>query len=563
MTILKKFVYTSLIVTGGIKLFLIHTNDEYSDLWYTFQQTFTKNSTTIPTSMKPNIVILGTGWGALSCLSKLDSNKVNITIISPRSYFFYTPLLAGVSTGTVYSTSIMESIRWHLLKYGTMNYIQGECVGINFQKKLVQYSSSHTHASASNILPSIQEDMTNTPLTSISSSNDTHEIPYDHLIIAVGAIPATFGIPGVEDHAIFMKEIENGLTVHNKILEILEQANTLLLTGTNVEIIQQLLHWVIIGGGPTGVELTAELNDFLQNDVKKYFPHLMPYINITLLEATDKILGMFDPKISNYAQKILTQHGAHVLCNSAVTKMTSNTITIKKMIINENTQEKIPHIENINYGIAVWAGGITARPITQQIARSIGNEQIPPNNRPIRGLLVGEKFQVKGLENDPNTRNCVWAIGDCALSGCPPTAQAAFQQGNYLGRMLRDTNLDPRLIEQYPSFVMNSYGAMAYLGASQGVAELKGMLWDRYPVTKQPNENTIVEGTGAFALWRSLYFSRLLSNRNKAHVMFDWIKASIFGRDISSPYVLPPAAPGPPSPSTTNTPLDSAKSNKS
>jgi NADH:ubiquinone reductase (non-electrogenic) len=79
---------------------------------------------------------------------------------------------------------------------------------------------------------------------------------------------------------------------------------------------------------------------------------------------------------------------------------------------------------------------------------------------------------------------------------------------------------------------------MAYLGASKGVAELKGLLWDHYPISKQSNENTIIEGTRAFALWRSLYFSRLLSQRNKVQVLFDWFKASIFGRDISSPYNL-------------------------
>jgi NADH dehydrogenase FAD-containing subunit len=125
-----------------------------------------------------------------------------------------------------------------------------------------------------------------------------------------------------------------------------------------------------------------------------------------------------------------------------------------------------------------------------------------------------------------------------------------LQQGNYLGRMLRDTNFDSRLIAEYPSFTMTHYGAMAYLGASQGVAELKGMLWDRYPVSREPNENTIVEGTGAFALWRSLYFSRLLSNRNKAQVIFDWFKASVFGRDISSPYVLRPSPSPSPVPET-------------
>lgn len=529
MTIFKKLVVTTVAVTLTTKAILITSNDEWSDLSY--HLTTALSIFQHPQQQKTRVVILGTGWAALSCLQKLDSRKVDVKIISPRSYFFYTPLLAGTATGTVCSTSIIEPIRWHLLRYGTNNFIQGECLGINFQKKFVQYSCGEGEG---------------------DEENGIHELPYDHLVIAVGAKPATFGIPGVEEHAIFMKEVENGIMVQHKILEILERANGLLMTGENEEKIKNLLHWVIIGGGPTGVELTAELNDFIRNDVHKYFPHLLPFIRVTLVEATGKILGMFDPKISSYAQSTLTKQGASVLCNSAVVKMTEDSIEIKKQSLGQGAPEV--QFEKLNYGMVVWAGGITARPITQKIARLIGGEQISMDGRPIRGLLVGDKFQVKGVPSSPSPTApgvgagpCVWAIGDCALSGCPPTAQAAFQQGNYLGRMLRDTNFDPHMIAEYPSFTMTNYGAMAYLGASQGVAELKGMLWDRYPVTKEPNENTIVEGTGAFALWRSLYFSRLLSNRNKAQVIFDWFKASVFGRDISSPFVRSSPQLSPPS----------------
>jgi NADH:ubiquinone reductase (non-electrogenic) len=539
MTTFKKLVITTVAVTVTTKAILITSNDEWGDLSYQLTTGLFQRS--LPPEQKTKVVILGTGWAALSCLQKLDSKKVDVKIISPRSYFFYTPLLAGTATGTVCSTSIIEPIRWHLLRYGTNNFIQGECLGINFQKKFVQYSCGEEGEKG-------------------GGEGGVHELPYDHLVIAVGAQPATFNIPGVQENAIFMKEIENGIMVQHKILEILERANGLLLTGESEEKIKHLLHWIVIGGGPTGVELTAELNDFIRNDVQKYFPHLLPFIRVTLLEATGKILGMFDPKISNYAQETLTKQGASVLCNSAVVKMTEDSVEIKKGQGQGQQREGIPEVqfEKLNYGMVVWAGGITARPITQKIARLIGGEQVPMDGRPIRGLLVGDKFQVKGVPSPPSAAAggagvgaaggpCVWSIGDCALSGCPPTAQAAFQQGNYLGRMLRDTNFDPRLIAEYPSFTMTHYGAMAYLGASQGVAELKGMLWDRYPVTKEPNENTIVEGTGAFALWRSLYFSRLLSNRNKAQVIFDWFKASVFGRDISSPFVRPsPQLPPPP-----------------
>jgi NADH:ubiquinone reductase (non-electrogenic) len=530
-------------VTCGAKLLLITANDEWGDVYYSLTNLW-------PTKLtkKTKVVVLGSGWAALSFIQKLDPEKVELKVISPRSFFFYTPLLAGTASGTVCSTSIIEPIRWHLERFSSplpasgSDFFQGECTSIDFLHKQITCTRHE-----------IDQDLV---------------LSYDHLVIAIGAEPATFNIPGVRENAIFMKEIENGLYLQNKILEILEHANTLHAlslvphTGSDDDVkqrfesekkLKELLHWVVIGGGPTGVELTAELNDFIRNDVSKYFPHLSDHIQITLLEATGKILGMFDPKISEYAQKTLVDHGARVMCGSAVTKMTSKEVELKKM-----TGEGSSEVEILSYGLVVWAGGITARPIAKKIAETIGCEQLPPG-RPFRGLLVGNKFQVKGLESlsAPSEKDlnhpCVWAIGDCAVSGCPPTAQAAFQQGNYLGRMLRDTNFDSQLIDQYRPFEMRHYGAMAYLGASQGVAELKGMLWD------QPAEEggkTIIEGTGAFALWRSLYFSRLLSNRNKAQVIFDWFKASVFGRDISSPYNLhpPPAVPSLP-PASSPSPL--------
>ena len=256
---------------------------------------------------------------------------------------------------------------------------------------------------------------------------------------------------------------------------------------------------------------------------------------------------MFDPKTSSYAEKTLIEHGARVLCNSAVVKMTSDTVEIKKMtpstLLLSTTPSPpiLPANEVLPYGLVVWAGGITSRPIIQKLAHNIGNEQVPPNGRPIRGLVVDHHFHVKGIQSLTNDNNySVWSLGDCTLCGCPPTAQSAYQQGNYLGRMLRNTNFDTNLINEYPPFQYVNNGSMAYLGSSKGVAELKNLLWDRYPINPQEKNSDplILDGRRAYTLWKSLYFTRLLSYNNKLQVIFDWCKSSFFGRDISSPYNL-------------------------
>lgn len=162
------------------------------------------------------------------------------------------------------------------------------------------------------------------------------------------------------------------------------------------------------------------------------------------------------------------------------------------------------------------------RPITKAIAGKI------PGQISRFGLEVDQKLNVKGVSD-----GSIWALGDCAVSGCAPTAQAANQQGKYLGKLFRLTMLDREKLEQSPEFKFSYKGALAYVGGSKGIAELKN-LWDVYPLN---NAQVKMEGNSAFAIWRSLYFSKLMSGRNQAQVAFDWAKSSIFGRDISTPTV--------------------------
>ena len=379
--------------------------------------------------------------------------------------------------------------------------------------------------------------------------------------------------------------IHAGIKIHHRILQSLEHANTLAEAGAPDSEIDRVLHWVVIGGnsyvcrksplliiffslsgGPTGVELTAELGDFVRNDVSRYFPRLKNRIKITLLEATDKILGMFDPAVSSYAASVLIQNGAHIQCNAIVTKVDERAIEYKAKSRNSGDTEDVT-IQNLDYGTAVWAGGINKRALTTYITSAVNKlkdaeaSHSSPQLSP-RGIIVDEKVRVRGLEHQNN----VFAIGDCAIvKGCSPTAQAAYQQGKYLGRLLRevhnsstitsDTDMHTEnVISQHKNFNFHNYGALAYVGTSKGVAELKTVLWSNplESLLGMKNENgdvnggsesetssTVVEGGRAFIIWRSLYFSKLLSHRNKAQVAFDWLKCGVFGRDISSPYEIP------------------------
>jgi NADH:ubiquinone reductase (non-electrogenic) len=199
-------------------------------------------------------------------------------------------------------------------------------------------------------------------------------VSYDHLVVAVGADVNTFNIPGIHEHAVFMKELEDGMKLQRKLHDQLEKASAMLAAGASKEEVAKLLHFVVVGGGPTGVELTAELGDFLRDDVEKAFPAVSGLSKVTLVEAGPKILATFDPHISEYAKGRLEAHGASVQTGTMVRRATESSLLVAK---------KGEPDASIDYGVLVWAGGVKARGFTEKMARKIGGVQTPAN-RPIR-----------------------------------------------------------------------------------------------------------------------------------------------------------------------------------
>jgi len=525
----KRLVGITAVAAVAVKGAMYTLNEDWDDAFYSARRVFTPSAP----GKRPRVVILGSGWGALSFLRKLDQEAMDITIISPRSFFFYTPLLAGTATGTVAQSSIVEPIRWYCdrVGHGSATYIQGNCTAIDPQTKQLTCQLPSTASSSS---------------SSSSSTSFSVPVEYDYLIIAVGAEPATFNIPGVREHAHFLKEVEDSTAIQRELLQNVELASALhataassppsALPGIEAEV-SRLLSWVVIGGGPTGVELSAELADFVRAEVARYFPALAPRVRITLLEATDRILGVFNPHLATAAAQALTRLGATVQTSTAVTRITPHEVhfrsTKKGGSGGSDGGGVLPH------GLVVWAGGIARRPIVESFARNLDPQGALQTSR--HGLLVDEFFRVRGVAD-----RSVFALGDCAVSGCAPTAQAAVQQGRYLGRAFRDAlgslaEETPRGLEK---FSFHFRGSLAYTGGGTGVAELKS-LWDAHPGKKDGGgagsagngKTSLVEGTPAFAIWRSLYFSNILSFSNMARVLFDWGRAYVFGRDISTPFV--------------------------
>ncbi|KAJ3136489.1 NADH:ubiquinone oxidoreductase [Geranomyces variabilis] len=439
---------------------------------------------------KKTIAILGSGWAAASLLKELDTAHYNVVVVSPRNYFLFTPLLPSTTVGTVELRSIMMPMRYITrFKKRVIAFVEGVCNEIDVQNKTLLVEDN------SEIVGEVSKQL----------------IPYDYLVIACGAENATFGIPGVTQFACFLKEAWDAKKIRTRLMDCMETAA---FAGQTEAEMERLLHMVVVGGGPTGVEYAAELYDFLQEDLASWYPELAPKIKITLVEALPHVLPSFSKELIDYTEKHFAEAKMKILSNTMVKEVK------QKELIVQNPQKQI---ESIPYGLLVWATGNTARPVVAQLIKSLN----PALQNQRRGLVVDDFLKVKGAED-------VWGLGDASATKWAPTAQVASKQGVYLAnvfntlgniradsRRILAEGQDPEVIaaQAVKPFDYEHLGALAYIGSDKAIADLPG--------------NVHIGGALTFWFWRSAYLNNLFSLRNRVLVAFDWGKKSLFGRDIS------------------------------
>jgi len=410
----------------------------------------------MPSQKKSNLVVLGSGFAAFSLLKQIDTNTFDVTAVSPRNYFLFTPLLPSTTVGTIGFRSIIEPIR---TASPNVRYYHARCTHIDLEGKHVVCQGEVDHRQ--------------------------FRLPYDLLVVGVGMVSNTYGIPGVTEHGLFLKDTHDAQHIRRRIIECFEQAAQ---PGVTPRERKRLLHFVVVGGGPTGVEFAAEMHDFLREDLEEAFPDLAPHVTITLLEAADQILNTFDEELRAYTTRLFQRRRIRVRTGSLVIRVDRESILLR-----DGTE--------IPYGLAVWSTGIGPT----ELARALPF----PKDRGFR-ILTDEYFRVHGTES-------IYAIGDCALiegKNFPATAQVAQQQGRFLARHLKRVERG-RSVE---AFRYRHYGMLAYVGGGKALADL---------------ENFKGRGFLTWLFWRSAYLTRLVSLKNKLRVLFDWFTTFIFGRDIS------------------------------
>ncbi|CAJ1924916.1 unnamed protein product [Cylindrotheca closterium] len=484
-------------------------------------------------SEKEKIVVLGTGWGAASFLKDVDANFYDVTIVSPRNYFLFTPMLAGASVGTVEFRSITEPVR-EINRKAT--YLEGIATGIDPKTKTLSCESVTCNGNSCEI-------------TDFS-------VEYDRLVITVGAQTNTFGIPGVREYCNFLKQIEDARRIRTAIVNCFERAN---LPGLTDEDRIRDLTFAVIGAGPTGIEFAAELRDFIEQDGPKYYPKLLKFVRIKVIEASSTILAPFDKSLQDEA---ITQMNRRVQVNDEITSsMLPSGFKLVELLLDSSVKEvteKTIHLNDgssIDYGVAVWAAGNGPLPFTLDVIEQLGEAQAAHQGTARGRIATDPWLRADGSEGS------ILAFGDCScvIDGpdgfLPATAQVASQQGEYLAYLLNDEfeisppisddgvflpprknpESDGKLSEAIASFSTNggeyakpfqflNLGILAYTGGGSALAQ----------VSTLPSAPPI-KGRGKIgnALWRSVYLSKQISVRNRVLVINDWINRQIFGRDIT------------------------------
>lgn len=320
---------------------------------------------------KKNIIILGTGFAGFSCLKKLNKKNYNITVISPRNHFLFTPLLPSTTVGTIEFRSIIEPIR----NTKEIKFFKANCLNIDAINNIITCEDSR--------------------------SGEKFNVPFHILILAVGEMSNSYNIVGVKENSYFLRELSDARRIRTRVIECFEKASFPNLT---TEQKKNYLRFFVCGGGPTGVEFAAELHDFIEEDVKRKYKELADLTELILIEAESKLLNSFDSKLSEYTMRLFRRHHIIVKTGLSIIKVTKDLL-----YVNDGTK--------YNYGILVWTAGNTAT----NLIKDCDFEKSKRNK-----IIVDKYFKVIGHDN-------TYAIGDCCEPEgemYPVTGQVAASQSD-------------------------------------------------------------------------------------------------------------------------------------
>lgn len=292
---------------------------------------------------KKNIVVLGSGWAGLSFIEELDNENYNVTVVSPKDYFVYTPLLPSYMVGDVSLASLLVKIKTILAyKKREVRYIKAYCTDVSPKTKTIS-------------IQAVDDD---------SKLINNAKMPYDYLVIATGTIPGYAGIIGLEENSIPMRDPIHSRMIKEKLDSHLNLAS---IRNMPQEEISRLLGVVLIGAGPTGVELASVINNYLNSEIAMWYPHLAGKSKVTLIDYASRILPTLNQSCSEYASKYLKSKKIEILTDAKVKAATANNVVLAR---DDDTNMKIPA------GVIISAIGEAPNSLVKKIVEHIDEPSV-------------------------------------------------------------------------------------------------------------------------------------------------------------------------------------------
>jgi NADH:ubiquinone reductase (H+-translocating) len=423
-----------------------------------------------------HIIILGSGFAGIEVLKMLqkkfrnNKNNIDITLVSKDNFLLFTPMLPEVSSGMIETRHIITSVRT-FFKNANFYEASVDSIDLNNKEVAISYAIGNQHQ---------------------PSYRDHRTLKYDYLVIALGSETNFFGMSNIEENALTMKTIDDAIILRNHIINILEQAS---INQDKHDLRKDLLTFVVVGGGFSGVETVGSLNDFVKDTVKEFYKNIyMTDIRVILVNAHDKILPEVGEELGDFALQKLKDNGVEFIMNTNVKGATANTAKLDNGTV-------IP-----TYTL-IWTAGVTPTKVVVNL---------PCEHDKGHRIVANNYLEVPGYDG-------VYAVGDCAAipnpytrKVYPPTAQNAIEEGRLAAKNIAYAIKGKK--NKKKIFNYKNKGIMAQIGRRTGVAQLFGHKF---------------HGFIAWWLWRTFYLSKLPTIKKKLKVMSDWTTDLLFKPDVS------------------------------
>ena len=391
--------------------------------------------------VRPKVVVVGAGFGGLACARKLSGEQADVLVLDRHNYHLFTPLLYQVATSLLNPSDIAYPLRAVFRRSPNVRFHQAAVEGVDTDRKTVRTTLGE-------------------------------EIPYDSLVVATGSTNNYFANASLAHHTLGMKSLAEAMRLRNHVLSCLELATR--AAGPTEQ--RALLTFIVVGGGPTGVEYAGALSELLRLVLGRDYPELDPALaRIVIVEGLERLLGAFHPKLGAYAADELRSKGIEVRTATLVESAGDDHVVLRGG-------------KRIDSRTVVWSAGV--RP-TDPLG-----DHVKERSRS-RRIAVDEHMRVPGVDG-------VYAIGDAASvttrdGELPMLSPPAMQAGRYVARAI--------LGRTQPPFRYVDKGTMATIGRRAAVADVRGVK---------------LKGTLGWVAWLFVHIYYLIGFRNRAAVLASW-----------------------------------------